>query len=253
MLIMTQLVGFLKFCAWIGVAGIVSTALSNGDAVKIYEGVKTIGGKRVKEIASIPLENEHTTVLGLTRHGKTYAIIQTLRHIKESVFFFNVQHEEVPREFTNADLNNTPSQIKKALQSGKKINYMPSSKIEVMQKELSAIVEHLYENKDWNVRFVVDEVHLMKKGALDSCIRVATTGLRHGIKAVFISQRPAKVDNTLYSQSTKHIIFALGKVDESYLDNYGFPVEEIVSKTRNEKYTFVTFDQKEVKGPYKIG
>jgi hypothetical protein len=44
----------------------------------------------------------------------------------------------------------------------------------------------------------------------------------------------------------------VGKLDESYLKTNGFPIDEIVEKTGNEKYNFVEFDQKEVKGAFKI-
>lgn len=208
---------------------------------------------RMRKIRQIPLENEHTCILGLTRHGKTYAIMQTLSKLNEGCLFFNVQHEETPKGFIKADMDTTKNQLKSAIRNKQKINYVPSTDIEEMQKELSALINMLYEASGWNMRLVVDEVHLMKKTALGNCIRVATTGLRHGIKAVWLSQRPANVDNTLYSQSTKFVIFALGKPDINYLKNHGFPVEEFVEKTQNEKYRFVIFDSKDTKGAFMIG
>jgi predicted YcjX-like family ATPase len=83
-------------------------------------------------------------------------------------------------------------------------------------------------------------------------IRLATTGLGRGYKCIFISQRPAMIDNTLLTQSTKHILFAIGLNDASYLKNNGFPSEEIMQRTGQEKYIFVEFDQKTVRGGYTI-
>lgn len=223
--------------------------------------LKKIGGLlkvNVKTIKAIPLENEHTTGLGLTRHGKTYAIIKSVEGLKEGVLFINVQREELSaNKWTRANGNNTPGQIFDLLKQGRKINYTPSDELEQFSKEVGFLITNLYLYGDVNVRIVIDEVHLLSqcknKDGINGCIRLATTGLRRGYKGVFITQRPAMLHNTLYSQSLNHILFALGKVDESYLKEKGFPVAEIVERTRNEKYVFVTFDQKEVKGAFKIG
>jgi hypothetical protein len=44
----------------------------------------------------------------------------------------------------------------------------------------------------------------------------------------------------------------LGKLDESYLKTNGFPVDEIIARTGNEKYNFVEFDQKQITGAFRI-
>jgi predicted YcjX-like family ATPase len=99
---------------------------------------------------------------------------------------------------------------------------------------------------------VIDEVHLFRNEGKKALIRLATTGLGRGYKCIFISQRPAMIDNTLLTQSTKHILFAIGLNDASYLKSNGFPSEEIMNRTGQEKYIFVEFDQKIVKGGFTI-
>jgi hypothetical protein len=191
---------------------------------------------------------EHTTVLGITRHGKTFAAIHSLARMKdEAVFFYNTQHEKVPSGFTTVDPRQHEwEQVEHLLQKNRKINWIAATKIENMHKEIIFIVDKLYNEEVRNVRLVIDEVHLFKKAALQEIQRVATTGLRWGIRGVFISQRPAKVDNTLYTQSTNHVIFALGNSDYKYLKEQGFPSEEIQAAVNGEPYLFVTFNQKEV-------
>lgn len=257
------LLSFLKFCMGVGAIGLTSSILidlhQSGALKSQAKLFKKVFGMNVKVVKAVPWgEKEHVTVLGLTRHGKTYAVMQTLQYVKEGVLFFNVQQEKTPSIFIKANNNNTWSQIKGLLKEGKKVNYIPSDDLEQASKELSALVNELYKSGELNCRVAIDECHLFSKVTKDksgikACIRLATTGLRFGYQAIFLSQRPAMVDNTLYAQSTKHVIFALGRVDETYLKNNGFPVEEITQATGNEKYHFVVFDQKEVSKVMKIG
>jgi hypothetical protein len=191
---------------------------------------------------------EHTTVLGITRHGKTFAAIQALARMNdEAIFFYNTQHEKVPTSFTTVDPRQHEwDQVEYLLSKNKKINWLAATKIDNMHKEIIFVIDKLYNEEVRNVRLVIDEVHLFTKAALKEIQRVATTGLRWGIRGVFISQRPAKVDNTLYTQSTNHVIFALGNSDYNYLQQQGFPSDEIRQKVNGEPYIFVTYNQKEI-------
>lgn len=241
----------LKVAAWCGVAGLSVTLLNDKD---IHKGVKKIKGLygRMQKITHINLEDCHTVVFGMTRHGKTYAMKKTLNVVKEGVFFFNTQHEEMPKNFRDATGANSFEQIIDALERGQKINYLPALDKEKRQKELELIIRRLYDGEKRNIRFVVDESHLFKKSALNMLQEIATTGLRFGIKAVFITQRGALLDNTLISQSNKFVFFYTPNTDKEYFRGYGFPVEEIAEKINNEKYVFVTYDGKNLEGAYKI-
>jgi hypothetical protein len=244
------MVAFLKFVAWCSGGTLLTGALY--ETKDVWGGLLTV---KVKETESIFTEHkEHSTVLGITRHGKTYATIKSLERLNnEAVFFYNTQHEKVGKSWTTVDPRlHEWEQVEYLLAKGKKINWLPSTKIDDMQKEIIFIVEKLYNGEMRNVRVAFDEVHLFTKGALKQIQRVATTGLRWGMRGVFISQRPAKVDNTLYTQSTNHVIFALGSADYQYLHGQGFPIEELKQKVKGEKYVFVNFDQKEVSVPKKI-
>jgi hypothetical protein len=244
------MVAFLKFVAWCS-AGTITTGVLY-ETKDIWKGLIPM---KKKEVDSVFTDHkEHTTILGITRHGKTYAGIKSMAHIKdEAVFFYNTQHEKVGKEFTTVDPRyHEWDQVEYLLSKNKKINWLPSTRIDDMQKEIVFIVDKLYNGEVRNMRLVVDEVHLFTKEALKQIQRVATTGLRWGIRGVFISQRPAKVDNTLYTQSTNHVIFALGSADYQYLNGQGFPIDKLKDSVKGEKYVFVTFDQKEVSEPKTI-
>lgn len=250
MIMFGQMVFFLKVVSW-AVGGLLTTAF-------VYEsGLYKILVRRfdkVKKIGSFLGSNEHTTVLGVTQHGKTFASLKSMVRVKDKAgIFFNVQDVPVPKGFVDvrADQNEW-EQIERLLQQKRKINWIPSTDIDEMKKEISYIVKKLYNGSKRNVILAVDEVHLLDKAALKDVIRVATTGIRWGIIGVFISQRPAKVDNTLYSQSTKHVVFALNNVDYKYLESQAFPSQEIKEIVKGEKYVFAVFDQKEVTGAYTI-
>jgi hypothetical protein len=257
MVFLTGAVTLLKLALGCTVAGLSVTVLLDKDVHSLIGRVKKAMIGSVKSVKSFTIGNEHATVIGLTQHGKTYGTIKTLERMDKPVLFFNSQHTPVGSGWVEADGANTPEQIVYALQKGYKVNFLPTDEsIDKMSKQLGAITLAIYAIGRLDFYFAIDEVHLFwmggdKKGK-ESLIRLATTGLGRGFKCIFLSQRPAKVDNTLYTQSTKHIIFAVGKLDESYLKTNGFPIDEIVEKTGNEKYNFVEFDQKEVKGAFKI-
>lgn len=239
------MIAFLKFVMLCSGGTLVTGALF--ETKDIWKGwVPKVKPKTVDSIFSG--EYEHETVLGLTRHGKTYGAIKSLARLKEeAVFFYNTQHEVVGKEWTTVDPSiHEWEQVEYLLSKNKKVNWLPSTKIEDMHNEIIFIVDKLYNGQKRNMKMVFDEVHLFRKKALEQIQRVATTGLRWGIRGVFISQRPAKVDNTLYTQSTNHIVYALGLADYEYLKNQGFPMDDLKDKVKGEKYVFVTFNQKEV-------
>lgn len=206
-----------------------------------------------KTVKGFQLNEGHTVGLGMTRHGKTWATMETFRAVKEGVIFFNVQQEETPKEFVKADMTVSISSIKEALKRKEKINYIPSTDLETMAKELAFLIRNFYDGEVYKMYFIVDECHLFKKESLAQLQRIATTGLRFGIKGVFLSQRGALIDNTLISQSTLFILFYNNQQDVSYWNNYGFPIEEMMNRINGEKYLFCTYDGKSIEGAFKIG
>jgi hypothetical protein len=246
---------FLKLALGCGVAAAAVTIVCDED---VHSLVKKAVGVKVKKVKGFTIGNEHTTVIGLTQHGKTYGTIKTLEKIDKPILFFNTQHTPVnSKEWVEAGGGNSSDQLIYALEKGYKVNFLPSEKgLDHMSRQLAWITDQLYILGRLDFYFAIDEVHLFKlakdKSGHNSLIRLATTGLGRGFKCIFLSQRGASVDNTLYTQSTKHIMFSLGKADYKYIKELGFPSEEIEGKLQGEKYIFVEFDQKQVSESKKV-
>lgn len=193
----------------------------------------------------------HTTTLGITRSGKTWATKKSLKARKEGVIFFNTQHEDMPG-FTEASRENTWQQVSGILNRGGKVNYKPAFDEDVRNKELCLLIDRIHNGTERNIIIAVDEVHLFDKTAQKAMIRVATTGLRFGIKGVWISQRPANIDNTLMTQSNQFVIFKLN-MESAYLDRYRMPSDEIKRKIESGgQYAYVVYDWESLKGPFKV-
>lgn len=253
MMFLAGAVSLLKLTLGCTVGGLLVTMASDKDIHSLVGGMKL---RMVKKVRKFDIGNEHGTVLGLTQHGKTYGMIKTLDSMKEPILFFNTNHtplKGVKDKWYDATGGHDTNQIIYALKEGYKVNFLPSDDVDGMEKQLKAITDEIYkQGRSFSFRFVIDEVHLFRNEGKKALIRLASTGLGRGYKCIFISQRPAMIDNTLLTQSTKHIIFAIGLNDASYLKTNGFPSEEIMKRTAQEKYIFVEFDQKTVKGGFMI-
>lgn len=201
----------------------------------------------------INFENGHSTVIGITRSGKTFATKNSLEKVKEGVIFFNTQLEDMPSSFIKCSGKDDIKVIINALKANKKINYLPQLDQKTRDKELIYIINNLYSRgTEKRVYLVVDEVHLYEKDSLKELVKVATTGLRFGIHGIWISQRPANIDNTLMTQSNQFIIFATN-MENGYFDRYGIPAEEIKNKLiTGGQYSYCIYDFMEVRGPNKV-
>jgi hypothetical protein len=197
----------------------------------------------------------HTTVIGMTQNGKTYTVNRILSNQKRGVLFFNTQLEDLPN-YIKVDKTTPFKTIKELLKKGHKLNYYPSSRISSQGQELIFLISQLFENghftKENYIFMVIDEVHLFKKKALESVCRIATSGIRFGINGIFLSQRPANIDNTLMTQSTEMLIFFCS-MESQYFKNYCIPIEDILkSIEKNGKYSFCSYDFVDIKEFKKI-
>ena len=199
----------------------------------------------------VNFENGHSTVIGTTRSGKTYATKKSLEKVKEGVIFFNTQYEEMPSSFIKVSAKDDIKVIINALKANKKINYIPQLDSIIRDKELIYLVESLYRrDSEKRIYLVVDEVHLYEKESLKALIKVATTGLRFGVHGIWISQRPANIDNTLMTQSNQFVIFKTN-MESGYFGRYGIPDDEIKSRLK-EEYSYCIYDFMEVRGGFKV-
>lgn len=195
----------------------------------------------------------HTTVVGMTRSGKTYAVQKSVEKVKQGVLFFNTQHIPVSNKFVDATGENDIKTLIAALRKGEKVNFLPSR--ENRWKQLRAIIGALFhasEHSLMDIYVIVDEIHLADKEALKGCIEIATTGIRWGLKGIFISQRPALIDNTIMNQSMQ-FVFLKTTLEKRYLENYGLPYEAIrEGLEKGGQYAYMVYDFHSLKGAFKV-
>lgn len=196
-------------------------------------------------------KNEHYAVFGQTRSGKTTSTYTMLHNQKKAVLFFNTQQIIIPN-YVSVDKKTPIKTFLRLIQNGKKINYVPDR--EYRQYELPALVNLLYgfaKNYKIDLYLVIDEIHLYEKRALKSAEEVATTGIRWGIHLIAISQRPAKVSNTILTQCTSFLFFKISIMERQYLESYRIPFEDVYNKLKNP-YEYVIFDSYSVSDAKKI-
>jgi DNA helicase HerA-like ATPase len=201
----------------------------------------------------IDFVKKHTTVVGMTQSGKTTAVHRSAERMNQGVLFFNTQQIEVSNKWVDADGADDEKVLIKALRKGEKINFLPSR--DNRWKQLKTIIRLLYDASErslMDIYIVVDEIHLADKESLKSCIELATTGIRWGLHGIFISQRPALVDNTIMNQSMQ-FIFLKTTLEKRYMEGYGLPYEEIrAGLEAGGQYAYMVYDFHSLKGAFKV-
>jgi hypothetical protein len=158
----------------------------------------------------------HTSIIGQTRSGKTYAtrfILKKLQGQGIHTIFFDPKHDD-----DYADLGvicYTPMQVyAKLLSKTPKIIYRPNPEKNKRQEELTRVINLTFEvSKTTGYKrikrvFAIDEVQLMvKKGGNDGIERLWTVGAGQGILGLAITQRIQLLNETIWSQSENKILF----------------------------------------------
>lgn len=211
----------------------------------------------MKQLIQFP--DKHAAAFGTTQTGKTYGVQKSLLAVPEGVIFFNVNHAGGMTGYTMADRSQDIEVILSALREGEKINYMPSR--EYRWLEMAIITEAILETGKLNCRVVFDECHLMyntstdkqaKRKAQAAAEEIATTGLSKGMRAVYITQRPALMDNTLMTQA-EYKIFYRTENEGPYLQRYGVPHEDLIGRLNvGGDYAYCTYYRGELDGAHKV-
>lgn len=169
--------------------------------------------------------NNHVFVCGLTRSGKSYFIHKALLELKGAALYMNIQGEKVPRGYLavrSKDIDT--SGLIELLSRGYKVNLIldPMRGYKVTAGYiLGALMESGVWSENKPIYVALDECHLLKAQSLEGAIMAATAGLKKGVRCIFISQRPAVVNKTLYTQSLEHYIFRLPVAEAGYMQNKG--------------------------------
>lgn len=194
----------------------------------------------------LTLNNNHVFVCGLTRSGKTYFTKNATAQIKYPVLFFNVQNEDLPDIFLTADENSDFQVIKKTLKAGGHIDFRFTNNINLNQINLviAFFIRRLMAagyNQNEPVYVVIDESQLLADEGLSAAIDAATRGLSRGVRLICITQRPALVDKTIYTQAVEQYIFRLHDGEGAYMKNKGLDFNlcrELWAKNGQYSYIF---------------
>jgi hypothetical protein len=207
---------------------------------------------------------QHKVVIGMTGTGKTFTTTNTLKGVKQGVFFFNTAHVPMPRPFVKATGRADMETIMEAIEGGGKINFLPDTDIKKAGRQLIAIINALYDRKWADFVFAIDEVHLYKAEARDAVIRAITTARNYGVEMVCMTQRLALLDNTIMTQSPFKVIFFLEN-ETKYCESYGIPYTDVEGRIKakdpgglkNGKWepphAYCTYFMGRVEGAFKYG
>lgn len=194
-------------------------------------------------------KNNHVFVCGMTRSGKTYFSTKAMSELPCGVLFFNIQNAEMPKKFIMANAEYTSfEQLIKALRSGTKIDmrFPAAYNMDQILKVIGYISKKLMRagfSEQNHIYVGYDECQVLEKDALLAVRDVATRGLAHGIRCIFISQRPALADMTLYTQSSEHYIFRLGNGERTYFKGKGIDYDVCLKAwEENGDHSYVYFD-----------
>ena len=191
--------------------------------------------------------NNHVFVCGQTRSGKTYFIARALEQLNRPVLFFNVQDEDLPPKFMTIKYNEVNmSQLMEALRSGAKIDLRLPLDIEETNTLINFILMKLMGagySEESPIYVALDECHLLKNDGKEGSIQAATRGLKRGVRCIFITQRPALCDKTLYTQSAEQYIFYVAASEKEYLKSKGLDYDKCKEEWEKlGKYSYIFYD-----------
>lgn len=192
--------------------------------------------------------NSHVFICGLTRSGKTYFAKNAVAQLKRPVIFFNVQNEQMPGRFLQVNERADFKLIKKHLAAGGKIDFRFSQACSLAQIQAiigfvirSLMQDHYTQQKP--IYIVIDEAQLLSNKGLEAAIDASTRGLSRGVRLICISQRPALVSKTIYTQASEHYIFRLQDGEKMYMQNKGVDFEKCKQLwQQNGQYSYVFTD-----------
>jgi len=203
------------------------------------------------------IQEKHAAILGTTDTGKTVLATALFRDLKKKTLFINTAGEPYPEKTANVVIDD-PNDIIPALHKYNKVCYDIED-----PKELDQILEQIKpvgeainargQRERWLTVFI-DEVHLWGgKQGTEALNYFWTNGLRYGIVAIGITQRPAFCPHVILTQSHNYFFLGLTDYERQYLERYGFNFDEITAWTDKKYNVYVISGQESYKQkPVKI-
>lgn len=170
--------------------------------------------------------NNHVFISGITRSGKTYFATEAARRIRGPVLFFNIQEENLGAPFIDFNPFDDPAQLRRALRKNCKIDFRFADLTEKqIMIVIGGLIGRIMTERDYTEKkplyIVLDEAQTLSGPGLDAAIAASTRGLARGVRLISISQRPALVNKTIYTQAQEQYIFRLATSERQYLMNKG--------------------------------
>lgn len=192
--------------------------------------------------------NNHVFIAGITRSGKTYFAINSAAKLPGPVLFFNIQEEDTPTPFITVLADHTDEkQLIGQLRNGRKIDLRFG---DASAAQIGAVMHFLIHkvmtagfSESRPVYLIIDECHILRDGALEAAIQAATRGLKRGVRCIFITQRPALANKTLYTQSAEQYIFHCSTAEREYLKSKGIDFDfALKTWAKYGKYSYIYTD-----------
>lgn len=178
--------------------------------------------------------NNHVFICGITRSGKTYFAKKAVEQLPFPAIFFNIQEEQLPAKFLKVDETIDADILFKHLKAGGKVNFTFTQNCDLVDimNIIAFIIKRLMaagfsERKP--IYVIIDEAQLLKDVGKAAAIDASTRGLAKGVRLICISQRPALVDKTIYTQAFEQYLFRLSTAEAAYLKNKGIDYEKCKS------------------------
>jgi DNA helicase HerA-like ATPase len=188
----------------------------------------------------------------LTGSGKSYFVKAALRMHKGAALVIDPQGEgDWPALYLTG--KESLVDIYRALRRGVHVAYVPDKEPDKALRLLATLCADFVTGAWGNLWLVVDEVQTYAPKHVASPLEwVAMRGRTHGVRGIWISQRPAQVSHTLLTQASTHVLFYLSAFEDGYLRDIGLDGEDLRRRLGTAKdHQYMIWDGSTLAGPYK--
>lgn len=197
-------------------------------------------------------EAGHACVFGCTGSGKSHLVKAALEDHRGGALVIDPQEE---RDWPATYLTGRESlrDVYRALRRGAHMAYVPDKEPEAAIRLLSRFCQDFINGKWGDLWLVIDEAQTYAPKNVPSPLSwIATRGRVHGIKGIWVSQRPAAISHTLLTQARYHYLFYLGAFEDVYLRTYGLDGEAIRAGLGvPADHRYYVWDSAGLRGPFK--
>lgn len=193
--------------------------------------------------------DKHIGIIGETQSGKTVLAGRMVDNLTETEAVLVIDFEDLG-EFGGVRVDgDTPEEsIINALENGETLRFVPATDKELRIKQIDYIFDVLKNKVGRMVYVVADEIQEYGDAKSNAFDRYAIRGLKNGVLLISITQRPAKLSNTIASQTKRWFFFEVNNFEERYFKEYSLPFEDITERFNSmnqdkAKHSFVVYER----------